>query len=46
MLCYDWVCYNYKFESTEDPVTESKNKERSAHFKESLFGFFKQTVKK
>ena len=20
-LCYDWVCYNYKFESTEDRAT-------------------------
>ena len=22
MLCYDWVCYGYKYESTEDQKTE------------------------
>ena len=21
IFCYDWVCYDYKFESTEDPAT-------------------------
>ena len=22
MLCYEWVCYSYKYESTEDQKTE------------------------
>ena len=38
MLCYDWVCYNYKFELTEDCATAilkqydfSKNKNLNVH---------------